>query len=123
VKRLTYFGGLFGFSRIDQAVWSPDSRYLAFWYQVGDIFKPQAEMTYHLATYDFQTQVVTDYCLEVPVRTDIPIWNPDSKQLIGESYSSVKKKHTTYLINIEQGAVTELSLPQDGISDWLAGEP
>ncbi len=73
-KQLTHFQGP-GYPELDitQPQWSPDSRYIAFWFAGS------------LTVFDTVTETATDYCLpsDDAISTQ-PHWSPDSQQIVFE---------------------------------------
>ncbi len=67
-------------STIMNPQWSPNSRYVTFWFDD------------ELAVYDTWTNTVTNYCYSTDNFLSRPIWSPDSKQVafgISPSYNGV----------------------------------
>lgn len=61
--------------------WSPDGRYISFWFNVrkGEFYED-----WHLAVLEIQTRKIMDYCYFYPSKDFIPpgaLWSPDSQHL------------------------------------------
>ncbi len=127
VRQLTHFSAEYGFVSINHFRWSPDGRYLAFWYEAA--INPDhtpAELIQQLAVYDFTTQETIDYCLPFGIaRYSLsgarPVWSPDSRQLAVNTRSYNGQDHVLVLDPIN-GFITEV---KEGISPigWMLNIP
>jgi hypothetical protein len=91
IAQLTSLTDYYPWVYIDNYSWSPNGRYIAFWFSNWSNEKPgwelQAER--YLAVVDTETMVVTNYCIPGKLassgRTPAPVWSPNGKQLVVES--------------------------------------
>jgi Tol biopolymer transport system component len=127
--RVTFFKDNFERNSISLPVWSPDSRYVAFWLSTS---MPN-EMG-SLAVLDNATSTVDLYCNEFapfPFRfgSDItlgyaydqvnsapPIWSPDSQYLLVENYEQFTS--STYLFDLKSHTITKVTDDARPVS-WL----
>ncbi len=91
--------------------WSPDSRYIAFWFTHWQ----QSEQPYYdtlgdryLAVLDTTTDLVTSYCINGEKNATIgirkypaPLWSPDSKQVVVQSQVT-SDSFKTILIDVQE---------------------
>jgi Tol biopolymer transport system component len=92
--QLTDFTKYYPFFFIDDFSWSPDGRYVAFWFSWwsnrDQAYDLQGERL--LAILDTENKVVTNYCIQgAPSRSGRmppPIWSPDEKQIVVESHDT-----------------------------------
>lgn len=79
--------------------WSPDQRYIAFWFANS------------LTVFDTLTGVATDYCIEPTfINTSVPIWSPDSRQIAfenGVAYAAFPKR--VVVLDIQESRAFEIS--------------
>ncbi len=81
IRQLTHFMDHFSASKIYNSYsLSPDGQLMAFWIEAG----PRIQTGARLAVLNVNTGNVTNYCIEntSPDITVVPIWSPDSKQLL-----------------------------------------
>ena len=85
VTQLTHFGDEYRFVRIREYRWSPDGRYIAFWFQTNIDDNPPDGEIYRLGIIDTTTSTFIDPCL-IGANKDksafLPIWSPNSDQLL-----------------------------------------
>jgi dipeptidyl aminopeptidase/acylaminoacyl peptidase len=95
IKQLTHLTDYYPWVYIEDLSWSPDSRYIAFWFTHWQ----QSEQPYYatlgdryLAVLDTTTDLVTSYCINgennatIGIRKYLaPLWSPDSKQIVVQS--------------------------------------
>jgi len=110
VNQLTTFSDIFDqYINIYHYIWSPDSRYIAFWLDINlltDAYTPDGE----LAVLDVYTNEVTVYCIRGNFASgpgEPPIWSPNSKQLLVESITE-DGEDRVILIDIIGGYAVEV---------------
>lgn len=100
ITQTTHFSDYFPWVYVTNLSWSPDSRYIAFWYSSWTETSPgySGSADRYLGVLDLRTGDVTRYCIrgELDIENGMskyspPIWSPDSKQIvfrsqIGEHY-------------------------------------
>jgi dipeptidyl aminopeptidase/acylaminoacyl peptidase len=90
---------------ITKLVWSPNGRYLAFWYtnNPNDIWTHQK-----LAVLDTRTQVVTDYCIDSGKQDYdyLTSWSPHSDQLAVSYIVAGEDEPSTLVFDIQTGEGT-----------------
>lgn len=89
VSKLTNLTGYYPWVYIDDNYsWSPDGRYLAFWFswwqEKPDGYELVSER--YLAVVDTKNNMITNYCipgkLQANGRVSPPVWSPNGKQLV-----------------------------------------
>lgn len=94
VIQLTNLTNYYPWVYIDDYSWSPDGKYIAFWFSWWAEENPgwelQAER--YLAVTNIEDGTVTNYCIpgqpEQNGRMSVPVWSPNGKQLVIKSISS-----------------------------------
>ncbi len=85
VTQLTHFGDEYRSVRIREYRWSPDGRYIAFWFQTNKGDNPPDDEIYRLGIIDTTTSTFIDPCL-IGANKDssafLPFWSPNSNQLL-----------------------------------------
>jgi len=118
--RATLFRNHLEHDIINLPVWSPNSRYVAFWLSTSVPIK-----TAKLAVLDTETSTVDLYCKEVDpfpyrmgenntlgyayyqVNSAPPIWSPDNKYLLIEDYQEFRS--STYLFDLQSHSITKIA--------------
>jgi len=88
--------------------WSPDGRYVAFWY--GRF----------LAIFDTTTEVITDYCLSTYSPNSIR-WSPDSHQVVIDTLCN-QEDPCLAVVDVEKERAVEVRAGGDLIG-WIRGLP
>jgi hypothetical protein len=110
IHQLTHLSDYYPWVYIADLSWSPDSRYIAFWFSYWENQKPSFDSTgtRYLAILDTTTSIVTSYCLNGESNASIgssmyppPLWSPDSKQIIVQNQIAADS-FQTILIDIEK---------------------
>jgi dipeptidyl aminopeptidase/acylaminoacyl peptidase len=126
--QLTHLTDYYPWVYIPDLSWSPDQRFIAFWYSHwAENGEPDfnSHYTQYLAVLDLSNDRVTDYCVvgepaaEIGLRKNPPpLWSPDSKQLVVQSQYSGSHSQVV-LVDIEQGLAFTIGqdLKPEG---WLA---
>lgn len=99
ITQTTHFSDYFPWVYVTNLSWSPDSRYIAFWYSSwADTAPGHDSADRYLGVLDLRMGDVTSYCIRGELDIELgmskyspPIWSPDSKQIvfrsqIGEHY-------------------------------------
>lgn len=99
ITQTTHFSDYFPWVYVTNLSWSPDSRYIAFWYSSWTDTAPGHDLAdRYLGVLDLRTGDVTSYCIRGELDIELgmskyspPIWSPDGKQIvfrsqIGEHY-------------------------------------
>jgi hypothetical protein len=120
VVRSTFFKDNLENDLISMPVWSPNSRYVAFWLSV--VVPVESA---RLAVLDTETSTIELYCKEVnpfpyrfgehntlgyayyQVNAASPIWSPDNQYLLIEDYQDFTSD--TYLFDIQNHAITQIT--------------
>jgi hypothetical protein len=119
ITRATFFKDHLEHDIINLPVWSPNSRYVAFWLSTSVPIK-----TANLAVLDTETSTVDLYCNElvpypfrfgdyntlgysdIQVNAASPIWSPDSKYLLVENYQ--QSTSSTFLFDLRNHTIRKL---------------
>ncbi len=90
---------------ISKLVWSPDGRYLAFWY-TNDSHRIWTDQK--LAVLDTQTQSITDYCIDSGNQNYdyLTFWSPTSDQLAVSYILPGDDDPSTLVFDIQTGEGT-----------------
>lgn len=129
-SRATFFTEYYDKVWIEQPVWSPDSRYIAFWLiTTGYPFE-----TAKLGVLDTETVKVDLLCkdinprpfrfgdpyelgyAEIQVNSAVPIWSPDSNYLLIEDHDDFGSN--TYLYDLRKDTITKIADQARPVS-WL----
>jgi len=105
IVQLTEFATDYSNAIIGRYTWSPNGRYLAFWFAsvpspldyVGTNPMPL------LTILDTQTRQITNYCVPGDTytgRSNAPIWSPDSQQLLVENVYNEQYESRIILVDI-----------------------
>jgi hypothetical protein len=94
-----------------QPQWSPDGRYIAFWFDDS------------LAIYDVATETVTDYCIPAKNIEGFIYWSPDSRQLAANSGVVLDNGPTrTIVVDILENKAVEVA-KEYSVLGWMVVEP
>ena len=127
-KQLTHLTDYYPRVYIADLSWSPDSRYIAFWFShwqqsespsygssVGDRY---------LGVLDTETGLVTDYCINGENDASIglriyppPLWSPDGKQVVIQSQVT-KDSFKTILIDIKENRAFHIADDMEPVG-WM----
>lgn len=120
VRQLTHLSAGYEFVSISGLQWSPDGRHIAFWLRTSGEANPSLEdLVARLAVLDTVTQEVTDYCIGTSKFTRLPIWSPDSQQLI-ISFLSEDSEQPIILVDLENGFAALIAKDvQSSIKGWM----
>jgi len=108
--RLTYLTDYYPRVYIDDFSWSPDGRYIAFWFSSWQdtTISYEALGNRYLAVLDTANGWVTNYCINGENDASIglriyppPLWSPDSKQVVVQSQVS-KNYFQTVLVDVKE---------------------
>jgi WD40 repeat protein len=115
IEQLTHLKDYFKEVRINNLIWSPDGRYIAFElsgtpFQIpDDYFEGYQYRESRLAILDTQSNRVVDLCIPMIYR---PIWSPNGEFLmirnLNEDYQG-----EVYIINIKSGEAKKLNLEEN----------
>ncbi|NOT05698.1 MAG: hypothetical protein HOP27_13965 [Anaerolineales bacterium] len=91
--QLTHLSDYYPWVYIGGLSWSPDSRYIAFWYSSWtDMPSFGTRGDYFLGVLDIQTGLTTNYCTHGELGAEVgsrkyqpPLWSPDSRHVIVKS--------------------------------------
>ena len=110
-KQLTHLTDYYPWVYIADLNWSPDSRYIAFWFshwQQNESPSYESAGDRYLAVLDTETGLVTDYCINGENDASIgvriyppPLWSPDSKQVVIQSQVT-EDSFKTILVDIQE---------------------
>lgn len=118
ITRVTYFTEYYNNARIDLPVWSPNSRYIAFWLSTS--LPSESAM---LAVLDIETLNVDVFCNEInpfpsrfgdyqllgyannQINSVRPVWSPDSNYLLIEDY---KGSSNTFLFDLQNHTIIKI---------------
>lgn len=120
VSRITQLTHHYEQSRIGNFEWSPDGRYVAFWFlnKVSDDFET-------LAVLDMERNWVTNYCVpgnQYSRGTFPPIWSPSSQQIVVGNISEDLTQSRIILVDVKHEFAAVLPENLTPIA-WLAGSP
>lgn len=106
-SRLTYLSNHNSYSRINEYSWSPDGRYIAFWWTNDPDYKDGEQ----LAILDTQTGEVINYCVPGALHGQAvePVWSPDGKQVLTEYIPRQNERRFTILVDFTQGFAVKLA--------------
>lgn len=109
--QLTHLSDYDAWVYIADLSWSPDSRYIAFWFsrwQQNESPSYESASDRYPAILDTETGLVTDYCINGERNASIgvriyqpPLWSPDSKQIVVQSQIG-SESFKTILIDIQE---------------------
>ena len=114
VIQLTNLTSKYPWVIINDYSWSPDGRYVAFWFSWWSQKRPDFESQFesYPGVVDVENNVVTNYC--IPGHFDIrnarwtqPLWSPDGKQLVVEDYYS-EDHSRVILIDLEKQKAVQI---------------
>ncbi len=130
ITQLTNLTAQYHWTYIDDYNWSPNNRYIAFWFSQWSDEKPDFSLrsSRYLAILDTENNMVTDYCIPGDFdatngsrRVPPPIWSPDSKSIVIQNqYSDTDSR--VILINIEQNTAVIIgeNMKPEG---WMLSAP
>lgn len=94
---------------IDQPQWSPDERYIAFWFNGS------------LMVYDSLTKSTTDYCLKSSDAMGFePLWSPDSQQIAFNDRDDTGERRVIVVDILTNKAIT---ITNHYLVGWMVTEP
>ena len=97
ISQRTDFSSLYSRTRIVGLSWSPNGDLITFWLTASqsDVFTEPA----HLVVFDLKTQRLVEYCLKGRDSTGgtLPLWSPNSQQVIVEHFSGVNSSRFVIL--------------------------
>lgn len=113
IKNLIDFSKYFSFSYIDQFNWSPDGKYIAFWFS-GWEETPDFDnlnITDYLAIIDIESKEFSTYCISGKANrywvTSAPVWSPDGTQILVES--PLSNEHSqVLLLDLEKEVIAKI---------------
>jgi len=118
IKQLTHLTDYYPWDYISDLSWSPDSRYIAFWFshwQKNENPSYDSVSDRDLAVLDTTTNLVTSYCINGEKNATIgiriyqpPVWSPDSKQIVIESQTG-DDTFQTILIDVQKNRAFHLA--------------
>lgn len=82
--QLTDLGQVYSRVSLGKYSWSPDGRYIAFWF--NDFSLGNSGLDTQLAVLDLRKGEITNYC--VGPGSDYPVWSPDGSQIAVSIYES-----------------------------------
>jgi dipeptidyl aminopeptidase/acylaminoacyl peptidase len=94
ITQLTQLNNYYPWVYIENYSWSPNGKYIAFWFSWWSGEKPDGELSgkRYLAVVDAENNDLTYLCIQGRPgdngRVESPVWSPDGKQLSVESLSS-----------------------------------
>lgn len=94
---------------IEQIQWSPDMRSLAFW------------LNGSLAVYDFDTQTVTDYCIQSAWSMQFqPYWSPDNRQIVFTGgYTPSPDPTSIIVVDIVEKVAVKILEDEYYVAGWM----
>jgi hypothetical protein len=114
ITQLTDLSSTFGYVHIYEYQWSPDGRYIAFWLKIStNKDASPTDVIQRLVVLDVATREMTEYCVSSGDRQfssaiSLPIWSPDSQQLVVQNRSENGKWLVT-LVDFTQGIVVPIA--------------
>ncbi|MCG2787002.1 MAG: hypothetical protein L6461_18070 [Anaerolineae bacterium] len=94
---------------IEQIQWSPDMRSLAFW------------LNGSLAVYDFDTQIVTDYCIQSAWSMQFqPYWSPNNRQIVFTGgYTPSPDPTSIIVVDIVEKVAVKILEDEYYVAGWM----
>jgi hypothetical protein len=94
---------------IEQIQWSPDMRSLAFW------------LNGSLAVYDFDTQIVTDYCIQSAWSMQFqPYWSPNNRQIVFTGgYTPSPDPTSIIVVDIGEKVAVKILEDEYYVAGWM----
>jgi len=126
MTQLTHLADYYPRVYIDDLSWSPDGRYIAFWYSSWQDTTISFDVlgNRNLAVLDTTTGWVTDYCINGEDDASIglriyppPLWSPDNNQVVVQSQVS-KNSFQTVLVDIEENRAFRIAEDLEPVG-WL----
>jgi hypothetical protein len=94
INQLTHLSDHYPWFYISDLSWSPENRYIAFWYSYWTDVQPwfYDSADRYLGILDLKTGITTNYCFRGELDAELganiyspPLWSPDGKQIIFRS--------------------------------------
>jgi hypothetical protein len=122
MTRLTYLTEQYDEVYMGNYNWSPDGRYIAFWWDDTSIPPyPGLAVVGRLAVVDTYTNEFIDYCIPVCNGGDAgPYWSPDGRQVVVQSCDVGTEKSRVVIVDIVQGYAVQIGEKMGGLIGWMA---
>ena len=128
VRRLTHLTSHYAKVYIQSYTWSPDGRWIAFWFVANPEGVPFIEHgAAHLGVLDIESGAVTNTCVPgehdaslAAARVPPPLWSPDGRQIIVES-SSADGSSRVLLVDLASSVAAQIA-EEVRPEGWMAGD-